>query len=216
MVEEDLAKCIDHTLLGGDVTEEGVRNLCDEATEYGFRAVCVNPGDITVAREYLIEKGCLDDVKITSVVDFPSGDKAIAEKVEEASFCVESGADELDVVVNIEAEKEGNLDYLKREISAINELEVPIKCIMETAALSPPQIRSAGKALTDAGADFLKTSTGRHEKGGATVEAVKLLSEVGKKVKASGGIRTPEEARRMIEAGADVIGTSSGVQIIEG
>ncbi len=220
MTRSQLAALIDHTQLGPDVSRAQIRRLCEEAVQYGFYAVCVNPCHVSLA------KGLLKDsvVKVTTVVGFPHGANVPAAKAFEAKQAIADGADELDMVPNIAALKESDEGYVLSEIQAVREAArmstqpVVLKVILETALLNDEQKIAGCKLAKAAGADFVKTSTG-FAAGGATVEDVRLLrAAVGPRmgVKASGGIRDYATAVAMIEAGATRIGTSSGVQILEG
>ena len=214
----NIAKYIDHTNLKSYATKEDIIKLCEEAKKYGFYAVCVNPYRVKLAKEHL--KGT--DIKVASVIGFPLGATPTEVKVFEAKKALENGADELDMVINIGALKDKNYEYVKKDIEDVtkvaHEKGAIVKVIIETCYLSEEEKEIACKLAMEAGADFVKTSTG-FGTGGATVKDVKLMRKVvGDKlgVKAAGGIRTYEEALAMINAGANRIGTSSGVKIIEG
>ena len=214
----NIAKYIDHTNLKSYATKEDIIKLCEEAKKYGFYAVCVNPYRVKLAKEHL--KGT--DIKVASVIGFPLGATPTEVKVFEAKKALENGADELDMVINIGALKDKDYEYVKKDIEDVtkvaHEKGAIVKVIIETCYLSEEEKEIACKLVMEAGADFVKTSTG-FGTGGATIEDVKLMRKVvGDKlgVKAAGGIRTYEEALAMINAGANRIGTSSGVKIIEG
>jgi len=214
----NIAKYIDHTNLKSYATKEDIIKLCEEAKKYGFYAVCVNPYRVKLAKEHL--KGT--DIKVASVIGFPLGATPTEVKVFEAKKALENGADELDMVINIGALKDKDYEYVKKDIEDVtkvaHEKGAIVKVIIETCYLSEEEKEIACKLAMEAGADFVKTSTG-FGTGGATIEDVKLMRKVvGDKlgVKAAGGIRTYEEALAMINAGANRIGTSSGVKIIEG
>ncbi|NJE01951.1 deoxyribose-phosphate aldolase [Thermococcus sp. JdF3] len=216
----DIAGYIDHTNLKPYATADDIRKLCDEAVEYGFYAVCVNPYRVKLAREYLREKGA--DVKVASVIGFPLGATPTEVKVFEAERALDDGADELDMVINIGALKDGDYEYVRKDIAEVvrvaHERGAKVKVIIETCYLTEEEKVKACELAKEAGADFVKTSTG-FGTGGATVEDVRLMrkvvgSEMG--VKAAGGIRTYEQAVAMVEAGATRIGTSSGIKIVEG
>lgn len=193
---------VDHTLLKPTATAEEIIKLCQEAKAYGFWSVCVNPVWVKLAKE--------QGVRVTSVVGFPLGANTLAVKVAEIKQAVKDGADELDMVIN----QAGNiLEEVRAAVKAAKGKIV--KIIIETCYLTDKEKVSAAKAVKAGGADFVKTSTG-FGSGGATVEDVKLLRRaVGKDfgVKASGGIKTREQAEAMIKAGASRIGTSSGLEI---
>jgi len=217
MNREELAKYIDHTNLKPYASREDIKRLCDEAKKYGFYAVCVNPYRVRDAKEFL--KGT--DIKIASVVGFPLGATFTETKVQEALMAVNSGAQEIDMVMNIGALKDGNYDLVEADIrevvSAVHPVGVKVKVIIETCYLTEEEKVRACELAKKAGADFVKTSTG-FGSGGAKVEDVKLMrSVVGNKmgVKAAGGIHTANEAIEMIRAGATRIGASRSVEIIE-
>ena len=208
-------KYIDHTLLKPDASKEQIIKLCQEAREGDFASVCVNPCNIPLAKKQL--EG--SDVMVCCVIGFPLGAMTTNSKVFEARNAVELGADEVDMVLNIGRLKDGEDDYVSKEIHAVKEAvgSRTLKVILETCLLNEEEIVRACRDAEKAGADFVKTSTG-FSIGGATAEAVKLMKEtVGDtmKVKASGGIRTPEDFRKMVEAGADRIGTSSGSALLK-
>jgi deoxyribose-phosphate aldolase len=212
-----LASYIDHTLLKPEATAEEVRKLCAEARAHGFATVCVNPWLVELARHELKGSTSL----AICVVGFPLGANITASKAAEAAECIRRGAQELDMVVNLGALRAGDLALVTADIRAVVDaaLGTPVKVILETAALTDDEKRRGAQAALEAGAAFVKTSTGFHAKGGATVADVKLLrSVVGTRlgVKASGGIRTRDDAMAMITAGADRIGASSSVAIVAG
>lgn len=220
MNAREIARYIDHTHLKPYATKEDIIKLCDEAIQYGFYAVCVNPYRVKLAKDYLSGKGA--DVKVASVIGFPLGATPTEVKVFEAKKALDDGADELDMVINIGALKDGDYEYVKRDIEEVvkvaHEKGAKVKVIIETCYLTDEEKVKACELAKEAGADFVKTSTG-FGSGGATVEDVRLMRKVvGPEmgVKASGGIRTYDQAVAMIEAGANRIGTSSGVKIVEG
>ena len=208
-------KLIDHTLLKQDATPEQIVNLCNEAKQYDFMSVCVNPAYVPLASECL--KG--SSVKVCTVIGFPLGMNLTKTKIEEAVLAVKEGANEVDMVINVGMLKAGHDEYVMQEIAEIKQSvgkDIVLKVIIETCLLSDEEIVRACKLAKLAGADFVKTSTG-FSTGGATVHAVKLMREtVGPEmgVKASGGVRTHEDLIAMVEAGANRIGTSSGAKII--
>lgn len=208
-------KLIDHTLLKQDASPEQIVSLCEEAKKFDFMSVCVNPAYVPLAASCL--KG--SDVKVCTVIGFPLGMNLTKTKVEEAVLCVKEGAQEVDMVINVGMLKAGHDDYVREEIREIKQAvgsKIILKVIIESCLLNNDEIIRACKAAKEAGADFVKTSTG-FSTGGATVEAVKLMREtVGPEmgVKASGGVRTHEDLIKMVEAGANRIGTSSGAKII--
>lgn len=208
-------KLIDHTLLKQDAQPEQIVKLCDEAKQFDFMSVCVNPAYVPLAAKCLEDS----DVKVCTVIGFPLGMNLTKTKVEEAVTCVKQGADEVDMVINVGMLKASHDDYVREEIREIKQAvghNIILKVIIETCLLNNDEIVRACKAAKEAGADFVKTSTG-FSTGGATVEAVRLMREtVGPEmgVKASGGVRTHEDLIAMVEAGANRIGTSSGAKII--
>lgn len=216
----DLAAMIDHTALGPGVSREDVQTLCEEAKTHGFAAVCINPWLVSLAGERLRDTG----VSVATVIGFPQGANATEIKAEEAEQALSDGASELDMVLNVAALQAGDYRYVAEEIQAIREVtsksprEILIKVILETALLDDAEKRAACIIAKSAGADFVKTSTG-FGPGGATVEDVRLMRDtVGYQmgVKAAGGIKTFDDARAMIEAGATRLGASAGIQILEG
>ncbi|NLY78127.1 MAG: deoxyribose-phosphate aldolase [Tissierellia bacterium] len=213
----NIANMIDHTLLKPEATEDMIEKLCSEAKEYGFAAVCVNPYYVKKAKELL--EG--SNVKVATVIGFPLGANVKEVKAFEARKAIEDGAEELDMVINIGALKDGNYEIVKEDIKAVVEAaedKAIVKVIIETCILSHEEKVKACELAKEAGAQFVKTSTG-FNKSGATVEDVKLMKEtVGEsvEVKASGGVRDYETAIAMIEAGATRIGASSSVSIVQG
>jgi deoxyribose-phosphate aldolase len=215
---EELAKIIDSTNVKATATKSEIESLCKEAVQYGFRCAVVNPVYVKLAAKLL--KG--SNVKVCSTVGFPFGVSLPEIKALEAVKAVEDGAEELDMVINLSALKSGDYDFVKRDIAAVVDVkrlskEITVKVIIETAYLTRDEKIIACKLVKEAGADFVKTSTGFFG-GGATVEDVRLMRQtVGKDmgVKAAGGIRTFADAVAMIEAGANRIGTSTAAQIIK-
>lgn len=213
-----LEEYIDHTLLSPAATNRQIVSLCEEAVKFSFVAVCVNPCWIPLASEVLNGS----KVKACAVVGFPLGANFAETKFFEAEKCLEYGAKELDMVMNIGKALSGNWDFVENEIMKIAQLahanSAILKVILENCLLSKEEIVTACKICVEAGADFVKTSTG-FSSGGATIEDVKLMYQTvsGRcKVKAAGGIRNSEQALAMIAAGAQRIGTSAGVAIISG
>lgn len=205
---------IDHTILKPTATEKDIIDLCEEAKEYKFYSVCVNSCFVPLAKQ-LVEKS---SVKICSVVGFPLGAMSTEAKVFEAQKAVEDGADEIDMVINIGFLKSKNYFRVLKDISDVKNAigKIPLKVILEISELSKNEIILASEICLDAKADFVKTSTG-FSKSGATLTAVKIIRKTVKnkaKIKASGGIRDYETAVKFIEAGADRIGTSSGIAIV--
>ncbi|TWT26190.1 deoxyribose-phosphate aldolase [Planomicrobium sp. CPCC 101110] len=213
----NIASYIDHTLLKAETTQEQIIQLCKEADQYKFASVCVNPAWVETAAAELQES----TVKVCTVIGFPLGASTAETKAFETADAISKGADEIDMVINIGALKSGNSDLVKKDIQAVVDAargKAIVKVIIETALLTDDEKVKASQLSKEAGADFVKTSTG-FSTGGATVEDVKLMREtVGAElgVKASGGVRSLEDVQAMIEAGASRIGASSGVQIMQG
>ncbi len=214
---EKLAAYIDHTLLKADARAEQIDVLCSEAKEYNFCSVCVNTSRVSRCVENL--KG--SSVKVCCVVGFPLGAMSTEAKAFEAEQAVAAGAGEVDMVINIGRLKDGELAWVEDDIRRVKKAcgtKALLKVIIETALLTEEEIVLASEIVKKAGADFVKTSTG-FSTHGATVEHVKLMRKtVGPEmgVKAAGGVRTYEDALAMIEAGATRLGTSGGVQIVQG
>lgn len=211
-----MLKTIDHTLLKQTATREDIRKLCREAVDYGFYSVCVQPVYVSDCADFLKDA---PQIKIACVVGFPMGENKMETKVFETKRAVADGADEIDMVICISAVKNANYSYVKREIRQIVKAAkgAPVKVILETSLLSHEEMIKAAQCAKDAGAAFVKTSTGYFGEGAKT-EDVRLLKETVKgacNVKASGGIRDAVQFRAMLGAGADRIGTSSGVAIAE-
>ena len=210
-----LSKYIDHTLLKADALEKDIVKLCEEAKEYDFKSVCINPSYIPLAKKELADS----DVLVCAVVGFPLGQMSTQAKVFETKDALEKGADEIDMVLNIAKLKDGDLNYVTKEIKALKDVlkDHVLKVIIEACLLSDDEKKAACECILEAGADFVKTSTG-FSTGGATFEDVALLKScVGDKcqVKAAGGVRSHEDFLKMIELGADRIGTSSGVKLLK-
>lgn len=210
----EIAKLVDHTMLKADATSETIKRYCSEAKEYGFASVCVNTCQVPLVAQEL--KG--SSVAVCCVVGFPLGAMLASAKAFEAAEAVNAGADEVDTVINIGAMKDKNYDLVRDDIKAVVEASKGkvVKVILENCLLTKEEIVKACKLSIEAGADFVKTSTG-FSTGGAVTEDVALMKQtVGNraKVKASGGIRTPEEAKAMVEAGADRIGAGNGIALL--
>jgi deoxyribose-phosphate aldolase len=211
----DLARHIDHTLLRPDATEKDIEKLCDEAMEYGFASACVASCWAGEAKKRLEGSG----VKACCVVGFPFGSGAWYGKVCEAWAAVDAGADEIDMVMNVGYLRSGRVEDVRREVSSVVAVAqgAAVKVIIETCYLTDEEKVLAARLVHDSGASFVKTSTGYGPKG-AAVEDVRLIAKEvpGIKIKASGGIRTFEDAKKFLDAGASRIGTSSGPKIMEG
>ncbi len=210
------SKYIDHTILKATATYDDILKLCSEANEYHFASVCVNPANVSLAHKLLSGS----DVLVCTVIGFPLGANASSVKAFETTQAIADGADEVDMVINLGQAKAQNWDYVYEDIKAVVDAAngVLVKVIIETCYLTDEEKVMACKMAVKAGADFVKTSTG-FGTGGATVADVKLMKNtVGArcKVKASGGIRDKETFEAMIEAGAERIGCSAGMQIMEG
>ena len=211
-----LNKYIDHTLLKADATKEQITKLCNEAKQHDFASVCVNTCYVPLCKELLKDS----DVKVCCVVGFPLGAMDSASKAFEAKTAVSNGAGEVDMVINIGALKDKDYDYVTKDIEAVVNASKPsiVKVIIETCLLTDEEKVEACKCAMKANAEFVKTSTG-FSTSGATVQDVALMRKtVGTvcKVKAAGGIRTYEDAIKMIDAGADRLGCSAGIKIVEG
>lgn len=209
-----LNKMIDHTKLGANVADAQIDQLIEEAKAYDFKSVCVNPIFVSKAKNALKDTNVL----VCTVIGFPHGTHHPEIKAMEARLAVLSGADELDMVINVNALKEGRDNVIYTEISGVVQMAEgrTVKVIIETCYLTPEEIVRACNIAVSAGANFVKTSTG-FGPAGARVEDVLLMKETVKEsaeVKASGGVRTYEDAMNMIKAGATRIGTSNGIQIV--
>ncbi|AGB15441.1 deoxyribose-phosphate aldolase [Halovivax ruber XH-70] len=203
-----LAPRIDHTVLGPETTASEARRICQEAVDYGMNA-CLPPCYLPDVRE------TFPDLTIATVVGFPHGQQAPAVKVEEAVAAWRAGADELDVVCNVGRLLSGDTESVTDELAeVVAAVPIPVKVIVQAPRLTPDQLRTACEAAVEADAAMVKTATGFAD-GGATVEDVRLMAEY-LPVKASGGIGSYDDAMAMIEAGAERIGASSGVAIVDG
>lgn len=208
-------RLIDHTLLKPDATKEEIKKLCQEAAQYDFASVCVNPGWVSYCKEQL--KGTR--VNVCTVIGFPLGATSTQAKVLETTAALLDGCDEFDMVINIGKLKDGEYEYVEDEIAKLKKVvgNHVLKVIIETCLLSDEEKVKACQLAKKAGADFVKTSTG-FSKGGATVHDVSLMREtVGPDmgVKASGGVKTKEELLDMVKAGANRIGTSHGIDLVK-
>ncbi len=213
---KDLSVYIDHTLLKPDATKLQIRKLCEEALEHHFYAVCVNSGLVSTAREVLRSS----KIQIASVVGFPLGVNDSASKAFETNRAVNLGATEIDMVINIGALKAGEFNFVERDIfDVVRAAEGKIvKVILETALLTDEEKKKACELSVKAGAHFVKTCTG-FGGGGATIADIELMKSVvgnSAKIKASGGVRDFETAKKLILAGANRLGTSSGVALVNG
>ncbi len=212
----NLNKYIDHTVLKADATKTDIEKLCNEAIEYDFASVCVNPTWVSYASELLK----LSDVMVCTVIGFPLGANTSAVKAFETVDAIDNGAQEIDMVINIAALIDGDNDLVYKDIKAVVDAAngVTVKVIIETCLLNDEQKVNVCQLILDAGAQFVKTSTG-FSTGGATKADIELFKSIVKDdclIKASGGVRSLEDAKVMIEAGANRIGTSGGVSIVNG
>ena len=208
-------KMIDHTVLKADTPLETVKRICDEAMEYGFASVCINPCHVAYCADYLKDS----DVNVCTVIGFPLGANTIAVKAFETKDAIANGADEIDMVMNIGALKDKNYDLVRDDVKAVVEAAngTLVKVILETCLLTEDEIKKACELCVEAKADYVKTSTGFSTRG-ATIEDVRIMKEAvhGKaKVKAAGGVRTPEDMVKIVAAGADRIGTSAGCSLVK-
>ena len=211
----ELNKYIDHTLLKPEATKEQITKLCEEARQYDFASVCVNTCYVPLAKQLLAGS----DVKVCCVVGFPLGAMDTVSKAFEAKTAVENGAQEVDMVINIGALKDKDYDYVTKDIAAVVEASKPaiVKVIIEACLLTDEEKVEACKCSMNAKAEFVKTSTG-FSTHGATPEDVALMKKtVGDvcKIKAAGGVRSYDDAMKMIEAGADRLGCSAGIKVME-
>lgn len=214
---QNIATLIDHTLLKQDATRNQIEKLCEEAKEYTFASVCVNPTWVNLSAKLL--QG--SPVKVCTVIGFPLGASTTEVKAFETSNAIENGAEEIDMVINVGALKDQDYNFVQKDIEAVVQAakgKAIVKVILETCLLTDEEILRASEISKLAEADFVKTSTG-FSTGGATVSAVKLMrSAVGPElgVKASGGVRSLADLQAMVDAGATRIGASSGVEIVKG
>ncbi|ERM18612.1 deoxyribose-phosphate aldolase [Brevibacillus laterosporus] len=218
MSKESVAKYIDHTALKPDTTKDMIVGLCEEAKEYRFASVCVNPTWVSLCAELLKEA---PEVKVCTVIGFPLGANTPELKAYETTNAIENGATEVDMVINVGALKDKNDQLVEQDIRAVVEAakgKALVKVIIETCLLTEEEKVRACKLSVKAGADFVKTSTG-FSTGGATAEDIALMRKtVGPElgVKASGGIRSYADVEKMLQAGACRIGASAGVSIVKG
>lgn len=208
-------KMIDHTVLKADTPLETVKKICDEAMEYGFASVCINPCHVAYCADYLKDS----DVNVCTVIGFPLGANTSAVKAFETKDAIANGADEIDMVMNIGALKDKNYDLVRDDVKAVVGAAngTLVKVILETCLLTEDEIKKACELCVEAKADYVKTSTGFSTRG-ATIEDVRIMKEAvhGKaKVKAAGGVRTPEDMVKIVAAGADRIGTSAGCSLVK-
>jgi len=216
--DKELANCIDHTLLDATATSEQIKRLCREAIDFGFHTVCVNGRWLSLAAELLAGS----KVAVGGVVSLPLGAETTKIKVAQAKESIFAGADEIDMVADLASIIAGDTKYLQAQLQAVLKVcrsmrpAVVLKVIIESAALNHDQKIFACQAADRCGVDFIKTSTGMNPAGGATIDDIKLIKETAPncKIKAAGGIRTAKQALEMLAAGAERIGASSSVQMI--
>ncbi|GKX65547.1 deoxyribose-phosphate aldolase [Inconstantimicrobium mannanitabidum] len=217
MDKKKLAGMIDHTILKAEATESAVRTVCEEALKYEFASVCINPANVALAAELLKAS----TVKVCTVIGFPLGANTSKVKAFEVTDAISNGADEVDMVINIGKLKDKDYEYVKNDIKAVVDAakgKALTKVIIETCLLTDEEKVIACKLAKEAGADFVKTSTG-FSTGGSTPEDIKLMREtVGPDlgVKASGGVRSYKDAEAVINNGATRIGASASIAIVEG
>ncbi|MGG5370139.1 deoxyribose-phosphate aldolase [Enterococcus sp. AZ196] len=214
---KDLANMVDHTLLKADATKSGFEQLCKEANDFGFKMVAINSYPVALCRDFLKDS----EVHVGAAIGFPLGQTTIETKVFEVKDAIKNGADEIDYVINIGKLKEGDIEYIREEMQAIvnaaHEGGIISKVILENCYLTDEEKVAVCEIAKEVKPDFVKTSTG-FGTGGATVEDVALMKKVvgdEVKVKAAGGIRDLATALKMVEAGAERLGTSSGIKIVE-
>ena len=213
MTDKEILSMVDHTLLKADATKSDIEKICKEAMEYNTASICINPGYIEYAKELLQDK-----IDICTVIGFPLGAMTTQSKIFEAKDAIAKGAKEVDMVINISKAKDKDFDFIEKEIRKIKEAvgNNILKVIIETCLLTEDEKISLCKAVTNANADYIKTSTG-FSTGGATFDDIILFKKyVGEnvKIKAAGGIRTKEDMEKFIELGASRLGTSSAIKIL--
>ena len=214
MDKREILKHVDHTLLAQTAVWEEIKTICDDAVLYGTASVCIPPSYVKRAKDYVGDR-----MAVCTVIGFPNGYNTTAVKVFEAEEALRSGADEIDMVVNLGDVKEGRMDLVTGEIRALKAVcgEKILKVIIETCLLTEEEKKALCRAVTEAGADYIKTSTG-FSTGGATFEDVSLFARnvgPGVKIKAAGGISSFEDAERFLSLGADRLGTSRLVKLMK-
>ncbi len=215
MTNQEILAKVDHTLLKADAKKADIKRICEEAMENNTASICINPGFIEYAVEIMGDK-----IPVCTVIGFPLGAMTTAAKVFEAKDAIEKGAKEVDMVINISRAKDGDWDYITEEIRRIKQAvgDKVLKVIIETCLLTDEEKIALCKCVTDAGADYIKTSTG-FSTAGATFHDVELFAQHcgGKcKIKAAGGIRSREDMEKFIALGAERLGTSSAIKILNG
>jgi deoxyribose-phosphate aldolase len=216
-IDYDLARIIDHTQLAPEARRHDIERVCDETIQFGFASACVNPVWVPLVRQRLDGHPS----RVCCVIDFPFGAAGASIKEESARWAAEQGADEIDMVADLGAILDADWNTVRGGIERVRKAigSCTLKVILETAAIGTESAREAARVAASAGADFLKTSTGYHSAGGATVEAIEVLRAAvpeGVAVKASGGIRNADQARALLAAGAARLGTSRSLDIIIG
>ena len=214
MNNQDILALVDHTLLSQTATWEEIKIICDDAIHYQTASICIPPSYVKAVKEYVGDR-----MKVCTVIGFPNGYNTTAVKVFETTDAVNNGADEIDMVINLGMVKDGRYDELTEEIRSIKKAcnGKLLKVIIETCLLTEEEKIQLCKSVTDAGADFIKTSTGFSNAGATVADVALMRANVGTavKVKAAGGISSLEDAKDMIKAGADRLGTSRIVKIIK-
>ena len=215
MTIQEILAMVDHTLLKADAKKEDIKRICEEALENNTASICINPGFIEYAVGILGEK-----IPVCTVIGFPLGAMTTAAKVFEAKDAIEKGAQEVDMVINISRAKDADWEYITEEIRQIKQAcgDKILKVIIETCLLTDEEKIALCKCVTDAGADFIKTSTG-FSTAGATFHDVELIAKYSEgkcKIKAAGGIRTRDDMEKFIALGAERLGTSSAIKILNG
>ena len=215
MTNQEILARVDHTLLKADAKKEDIRRICEEAMANNTASICINPGYIEFAKEIMGDK-----IPVCTVIGFPLGAMTTAAKVFEAKDAIEKGAQEVDMVINISRAKDGDWEYITEEIRQIKAAvgDKILKVIIETCLLTDEEKIALCHCVTDAGADYIKTSTG-FSTAGATFHDIELFAKhcEGKcKIKAAGGIRTRDDMEKFIALGADRLGTSSAIKILNG
>lgn len=218
ITKKNVAGIIDHTLLKPEATEADIDRICKEAIEYEFASVCVNPSFVKQSALALKDS----NVNVATVIGFPLGATSSASKAYETRVAIADGADEVDMVISVGRAKSGNWDYVRDDIKAVVDAAAPthtlVKVIIETCLLTDDEKVKACQCAKEAGADFVKTSTGFSTAGAKAEDVALMRKTVGPEmgVKASGGIHTSEEAIAMINAGANRLGVSAGIAVVNG
>ena len=212
----EIAKLIDHTNLKANATADDIKNTCQEAKKYGFRGVCINPKWVKLAKEELKDTS----IKVVTVIDWPCGASSVESRVCQAEVAKKEGADEIDPVLNVGDFKTGDYEKVSQDLKALAKI-LPTKLIIETGYLTDEEVKKAASLVKESGCYCVKTSTGMEPKIDLDVKChhIELICEAvgsGFPIKAAGGIRTPADVLKVLEAGAGIIGTSSGIEIVTG